>query len=163
MVRMTTRVPGEASATEGIASSDEGSPGMLRSSTRTSGLWPRVKRSASSAVPATATTSMSSSASSSSFSPERTTAWSSASTIVRAIAPMLAASLDRSPEPAELLAVEAPLQQREELAFLETHVGGEQLANLARLLDRGVRGRPAQAHRDGERPVVVARQRCQLV
>jgi hypothetical protein len=82
MVSTTTEVPGDRSLTCGIASSELMSPGMLRSRTRTVGLYPRTLRSADSASAASATTVKFSSTSSSRRRPERTTWWSSATTIV---------------------------------------------------------------------------------
>src|SRR3954451_2950089 len=82
IVSTTTLVPGETSATRGMASSEVSSPGMLRSSTSTVGLWPRTVRSAVSASPASETTRSPPAWSSSRRKPERTTAWSSARTIV---------------------------------------------------------------------------------
>ena len=57
-------------------------PGMLRSSSTTRGACARVRMSAASASPASATTLKSSSASSRRLRPPRTSAWSSASRIV---------------------------------------------------------------------------------
>jgi hypothetical protein len=81
IVTTTTPTPGEASTKLGIASR-LGVPGILRSTSRMRGRSSRVSASAASASPASPTTSKSSSSSSSRRRPLRTSAWSSAMTIV---------------------------------------------------------------------------------